>query len=78
MSDGTKKAPANEGGGSPCEARVVPGYNGKYRITREGVILRGNETVSQWGDPPRVTLYQRGKRYQPYVHVLLRRAGWTG
>lgn len=59
------------------ELRPIEGYGDKYLVGEDGVIFRNDEDtltrVAQFGDPPRVTLYRNGKRYQPYVKTLVRR-----
>lgn len=58
--------------------RKLPRYGGKYWLSFDGRVWRMDadgqlHEVAQTGTPPRVRLYQHGKEYRAYVHVLFER-----
>lgn len=59
------------------EPRLIPEYGTKYRVWPDGRVERRHQSkwveVSQWDDPPRVTLFRLGTRWQPRVHTLVDR-----
>lgn len=63
------------------DPRTIQGYGDKYLVYPDGRVTRvgsdGEEVeVAQWGEPPRVTLYRLGRRWQPRVSTLLERVGF--
>lgn len=59
----------------PDNAEKIPGYDGDYLITPDGVVYS-----TKWSGPRkmstrqgRVCLWQNGKRYRPMVTTLIRR-----
>lgn len=65
--------------------RPIPGYGSKYTVFEEGLVYRAVRVesdgtihwkrVSTWPDRgrERITLYRNGKRWSPYLSVLLER-----
>lgn len=59
------------------QARRIPGYEDKYLLREDGLLLRYDKKRSRYtkvkssGDPPRVRLYKGGEVVRKYVHILL-------